>query len=347
MNNITRKYKKYPDNTGARKAEGGVRLKNKYKKSLENKPLVTIITVCFNSEEYIERCIKSVIEQTYKNIEYIIIDGGSKDKTLDIIKKYEDFIDYYVSEPDDGIYFAMNKGLELASGDYISVLSANSYYFTDSICTLLKIVKEENADYAIGTICYLDDNNKITYKYKPKEQTDISIFNIRIDLNTALINKNCYETIGLYDTTYKHASFFNFYTLLIKNGFKYSITEKNILYKNNKVLYNESKLYLNEAYIIISKNYGMYNLKDAEFCVSILNDKIILNNFEHKLEKINIKYNLSKSLYNELLLELYKKGNKNYIKKQSNNVFGSLFSFKKNRKFLIITILGIKISIRR
>ncbi|MBD3842980.1 MAG: glycosyltransferase, partial [Campylobacterales bacterium] len=90
-----------------RKGEGGLRTKGYFKKSYEDKPLISIITVVYNGEKYLEETIQSVINQTYDNVEYIIIDGGSNDGTLDIIKKYEDRIDYWVSERDKGIYDAM------------------------------------------------------------------------------------------------------------------------------------------------------------------------------------------------------------------------------------------------
>ncbi len=90
--------------------------------SFTNLPLVTVITVVLNGMGYLEKTIQSVINQTYPNVEYIIIDGGSTDGTLDIIKKYEDQISYWVSEQDNGIYDAMNKGIDVATGDYIQFL---------------------------------------------------------------------------------------------------------------------------------------------------------------------------------------------------------------------------------
>jgi len=82
-------------------------------------PKISIITVVYNGAQTLESTIKSVVNQTYKNIEYIIIDGNSKDETLQIIKKFEDKISYWISEPDNGIYDAMNKGLNVSTGDYI------------------------------------------------------------------------------------------------------------------------------------------------------------------------------------------------------------------------------------
>lgn len=105
-------------------AEGGLRLHGLYKSSSEDKPLITVVTVVYNGAEFLEETIKSVIEQTYDNVEYIIVDGGSTDGTLDIIRKYQHAIDYWVSEPDKGIYDAMNKGVYLASGKWVNFMNA-------------------------------------------------------------------------------------------------------------------------------------------------------------------------------------------------------------------------------
>ena len=101
--------------------------------SLNNRPLISIITVVFNCEKYLEETIKSVINQTYDNIEYIIIDGGSSDGTLDIIKKYEDKITYWVSEKDGGIYDAMNKGIELSHGEWINFMNGGDIFFNKTV----------------------------------------------------------------------------------------------------------------------------------------------------------------------------------------------------------------------
>lgn len=87
-----------------------------------------VITVVFNAERTIEKTIKLVFLQSYENIEYIIIDGGSNDNTLNIVEKYKKQIDYYISEPDSDIYNAMNKGISLAHGDYICILNADDHY---------------------------------------------------------------------------------------------------------------------------------------------------------------------------------------------------------------------------
>lgn len=97
------------------------------------KPLITVVTVVFNGEQFLEETILSVINQTYDNVEYIIIDGGSTDGTLDIIKKYEHVIDYWVSEKDRGIYDAMNKGVSCILGDWYLMLNAGDVLYRDTV----------------------------------------------------------------------------------------------------------------------------------------------------------------------------------------------------------------------
>jgi len=124
-------------------AEGGLRLKNLFKDNSIGKPLITVVTVVINGEKFIEKTIKSVIEQNYDNVEYIVVDGGSTDATLNIIRKYEHAIDYWVSEPDKGIYDAMNKAISLGSGDWINFMNAGDVFFNANI--LLKIFESPQA----------------------------------------------------------------------------------------------------------------------------------------------------------------------------------------------------------
>lgn len=115
------------------KIEGGLRLSGKsvFKSGAENYPAVTVITVVRNGAEYIEQTLRSVIEQSFENLEYIVVDGGSTDGTVDILKRYDDRISYWISEEDSGISAAFNKGVALAAGDYIIMMNCSDYFYDD------------------------------------------------------------------------------------------------------------------------------------------------------------------------------------------------------------------------
>lgn len=100
-------------------------------------PLISVVTVAYNAVTTIEKTILSVINQTYPNVEYIIIDGGSTDGTVEIIKKYANKLAYWVSEPDNGIYDAMNKGAKVATGEWINFMNCGDSFFTLNSATLL------------------------------------------------------------------------------------------------------------------------------------------------------------------------------------------------------------------
>ena len=127
------------------KTEGGLRAKNFFKKSLLGKPLITIITVTYNCKKILEQTIRSVLNLSYDNIEFIIVDGGSTDGTLNIIKKYNNFIDFWISQKDRGIYNAMNKGSKYAQGDALFFLNAGDRLKNREFIKLIKLF-EKNKD---------------------------------------------------------------------------------------------------------------------------------------------------------------------------------------------------------
>ena len=137
---------------------------NKFnKKNSPDQPLVSIITVCLNNGENLENTIKSVINQTYSNIEYIIIDGGSTDNTIDIIKKYESKIEHWLSEKDKGIYDAMNKGVSLAKGKWIIFMNAGDEFYSRNTIEQIFNKKYIGFDFIYGDceIIYSKDFSRI------------------------------------------------------------------------------------------------------------------------------------------------------------------------------------------
>ena len=124
---------------------------------------VSIITTTLNSEKNLDKCIRSVINQTYKNIEYLVIDGCSSDKTLQIIKKYKKKINFILSEKDRGIWDAMNKGLRHASGDIVCFLNSDDFFYKKSIETVVRYFETQDIDFLFGSV----KKYKLMYGYRP------------------------------------------------------------------------------------------------------------------------------------------------------------------------------------
>ena len=121
---------------------------------------ISIITVTFNGAATIEDCIISVASQTYPDIEHLIIDGGSTDETVEVIKKYESQVAYWVSEPDGGIYEAMNKGIKQATGDVIGILNSDDFYAYEAVIEeVVRAITENKTDSCYGDIVYVDRDN--------------------------------------------------------------------------------------------------------------------------------------------------------------------------------------------
>ena len=145
--------------------EGGLRTKKIFKKSKNDEPLISVITAVYNNEKYLEESIKSLQNQKYKNFEHIILDGGSTDNTLNIIKEYEDKIDYWSSKQDKGIYDAFNIGMKLSKGDYIGFLNSDDVYTENALGILHKyILQFPEKDFIFGSV---KKHWGILHGYKP------------------------------------------------------------------------------------------------------------------------------------------------------------------------------------
>jgi glycosyltransferase involved in cell wall biosynthesis len=144
-----------------------IKLKNSFENTNYRFPLVTIVTVVLNNEAFIEKTIQSVLNQTYQNIEYIIIDGGSTDGTLNIIRKYEKFIDCWVSEKDKSIYSAMNKGLQLAKGKWINFMNSGDTFYSKDTINSIPFSNFQNNSMVYGSIRLFNKNRKFLTILKP------------------------------------------------------------------------------------------------------------------------------------------------------------------------------------
>ena len=144
--------------------EGGLRLKGIYK-SQKNKPLITVITAVYNSDKYLEECLNSLYSQKSKNFEHIVVDGGSNENTIQILKKFDDKIDYWFSKKDLGIYDAFNRGMILARGEYLGFLNSDDKFTENALDILNKyILLYPNKDFIFGAV---QKHWGILHGYKP------------------------------------------------------------------------------------------------------------------------------------------------------------------------------------
>ena len=188
---------------------------------------ISVITVTKNSEKFLEENINSLSNQTYKNFEHIIIDGNSTDKTVEIIKKYKDKIDYWVSEPDEGLYDAMNKGIKVCTGDIIGILNSDDVYFSDALKFVNQyFTEQENLDFLFGTV----EKHKLMYGYSPRKIKWTFGFYTTHSVGF-FIKKSSQMKIGFYDTRYKYSADYDlFYKMIVKNKMVGIATKKNEIF---------------------------------------------------------------------------------------------------------------------
>lgn len=158
----------------------------------------SIITVCYNSINTIEKTIKSVIAQTYKNYEYIIIDGGSNDGTVDLINKYKKHINTFISEPDKGIYDAFNKGVKLAKGKFIGILNSDDTYNSNTVGLVSKVAKSFPNSIIYGDTYFIDENDVVFGANIGDFNPSKLMSGIGFMHPASFISKDVYNKVGLY-----------------------------------------------------------------------------------------------------------------------------------------------------
>lgn len=189
------------------------------------KPLITVYITNHNYGKFISKSIKSVLNQSFKNYEYIIIDGGSNDRTIDIIKKYENKIDYWVSEKDKGLYDAFNKGMMLASGKFIGIINSDDVYTKNSLKIISNYIsKYKNIDFIFGSV---KKHWGVLYGYRP-EKIHYSWGFYSSHSTGFFLKKSSAIKVGLYDINYKyHADYDYFYRLIVQHKMRGIATKKN------------------------------------------------------------------------------------------------------------------------
>lgn len=181
---------------------------------------VSIITVCLNSKRYLEEAIKSLSEQTYPNIEYIVIDGGSTDGSIDILNKYRDRITEILIEKDSGIFNAMNKGVRLASGEIVYFLNSDDKFYDNKVIETAvgAFTNNKEADFIYGNLKVLDPITNTSYVERYPEKISRSLFLKKtIGHPASFFSSYCFDKAGYFDERYKIAADYEWYLRAVFN----------------------------------------------------------------------------------------------------------------------------------
>lgn len=178
---------------------------------------VSIITVSWNSNQTIKDTIESVIAQTYDDIEYIVVDGGSTDGTIETVKSYGNQIAQFVSEPDNGIYDAMNKGVGLATGDIVGILNSDDHFCDKNIVKqVVDKFLSSRAGVVLTNVCMMSNEGKVFRNYEAYDLNKrVMRFGFAPPHPGAFIAKEVYTRVGLYDTSFKISADFDFFLRIL------------------------------------------------------------------------------------------------------------------------------------
>ena len=185
---------------------------------------ISVVTVTKNSEKFLEENLQSLKNQTYRNFEHIIIDGKSTDKTIEIIKKYSDQINFWKSEIDSSLYEAMNKGIDKSTGDIIGILNSDDVYYPQALSIVNDYFSNyPDIDFLFGSV----EKHKLMHGFNPKKIKWTFGFYTTHSIGF-FIRKSSQLKLGLYDTQYKYSADYDlFYRMIVKENFKGISTKKN------------------------------------------------------------------------------------------------------------------------
>ncbi|MDR3653779.1 MAG: glycosyltransferase family 2 protein [Paludibacter sp.] len=241
---------------------------------------LTIITINLDNAEGLRKTIESVVSQTFTDYEYIVIDGASTDNSIDVIKQYEDQITYWVSEPDTGIYNAMNKGILKASGEYLQFLNSGDWLVDNSILTNI-FISNVNVDILYGNVLLPYDENRIDIR-KGCNREKLTLKDFVFDTichQAAFIRRNLFENNGLYDESYKMSSDILFFAKAIVNGrATYKYIDISVSYFDPYGMGNEGQE---------EKRIALENL----FSKEILDDYNYITELEVRINRLNLELN--------------------------------------------------------
>lgn len=256
----------------------------------------SIITINYNNRDGLERTIQSVINQTCQDFEYIIIDGGSTDGSVDVIKKYADRIDYWVSEPDKGIYNAMNKGILQAHGEYLNFMNSGDCFYNDEV--LGAVIKYMCYDIILGKSYYQNG----AHGFKKKNISFLDLYKNSLPHQAAFCRSKLFED-NLFDENYRIVSDWKFFleTLIFKNASFLNIDEIICLYEDGGISSTAIRQVDVERETIIKSHFPERVISDYDYWCQI--DSPILK----LIPQMNKMYKFQKFVYYliVILLKIY------------------------------------------
>ncbi|HEB70225.1 MAG TPA: glycosyltransferase [Desulfobulbus sp.] len=198
---------------------GGLRLRGMKKQGTADSPLVSIVTIVRNGEAHIRKTLESVLQQSYTSLEYIVIDGNSKDATISILRQYDDRIDYWQSESDEGISDAFNKGILAAHGDIIGLINCGDWYEADAVP---RVVAAFSANQDVGVVCgALQFWRGASREYCCGSVPRLLEREMTITHPTCFIRAELYHRFGLYSMEYKFAMDYELLLRLKRQGVRF------------------------------------------------------------------------------------------------------------------------------
>ncbi|RZL46748.1 MAG: glycosyltransferase [Pedobacter sp.] len=233
---------------------------------------ISVVTINYNNSQGLEKTIKSVVDQTYHDIEYLVVDGGSTDGSIDVIQKYQDQVSWFCSEKDNGIYNAMNKGIKQSNGEYLLFLNSGDFLIENTIIEKIEAFGLDK-DLIYGDLTFFDTEKKWNWLL-PDMLTFEHFYKSTIPHPSTFIKKQLFEKVGLYDEQLKIVSDWKFF---IMAAAKFNCTYKHIPLitteysfdglssnpENLKLIEEERLKVLNEEFSLFLKDYeNLFFLKD-------------------------------------------------------------------------------------
>lgn len=256
------------------------------------KPLISIITPAYNSERFIEKTILSVITQEYDHFEYIIIDGNSTDRTLDICNKYRQNINHLISEPDKGMYDAINKGMRLAKGDILAYINSDDILLPGTLGYIARKFEEEKFDLCFGYTNFIGPDDELKYSHKAinfKTNNVLALGRLPFCQQSCFFSSKLYFSLNGFDENLKYVGDTKFFlSAYMVNNLKTSIVKKNLaafrLHEDclsiaqRSTMESERELMINQLGINLERNQYFLFLKRIilEITIKLFNIKGII-----------------------------------------------------------------------